>query len=132
MTKKKKTDLQSASRVLQGLLGNGKSALSDGFLRWKIWRFWPQIVGPTLASHCEPVGFERGRLFIWVKSSSRMQEIRFFEETLKTKVNEHVGRDWVKSIRFTLDRHGVPQAGDVSAEFKKMLEQEAPPEENPE
>jgi hypothetical protein len=128
MAKRKKSELLAASRVLQGLLGNGKSALSDGFLRWKIWRFWGQIVGPTLAKHCEPVGFERGKLFIWVKSSARMQEIRFFEDTLKTKVNEHVGRDWVRTIRFTLDRHGVPSTAEVSDEFKKMLEQDAPPE----
>jgi hypothetical protein len=128
MTKRKKSELLAASRVLQGLLGNGKSALSDGFLRWKIWRFWPTIVGQTLAKHCEPVGYERGKLFIWVKSSARMQEIRFFEDQLKTKVNEHVGRDWVKTIRFTLDRHGVPSTAEVSEEFKKMLEQDAPPE----
>jgi hypothetical protein len=59
---------------------------------------------------------------IWVKSSPRMQEIRFFEKDLKTKVNEYVGKEWVKGIRFTLDRHGVPKEGEVSAEFKKFLE----------
>lgn len=105
---KREGQLLDASRVLQGLLNNGKSALSDQFLRWKIWRFWPSIVGETLAKTCEPVGFERGRLYLWVKSSTRMQEVRFFEATLKQKINEHVGRTWVRSIRFTLDRRGVP------------------------
>ncbi len=124
MTKKKKTELTTASKVLQSLLGSGKSPLSDNFLRWKIWRFWPQIVGPTLAKHCEPVGYERGKLMIWVKSSPRMQEIRFFENDLKKKVNEHVGKEWVRSIRFTLDRHGVPNPGDVSDGFKKFLEED--------
>jgi len=128
MSKKKKSELLAASRVLQGLLGNGKSPLSDGFLRWKIWRFWSQIVGTTFAKYCEPVGYERGRLFIWVKSSARMQEIRFFEDTLKTKVNEYVGSPWVKAIRFTLDRHGVPTTAEVSDEFKKMLDPDSPPE----
>jgi hypothetical protein len=127
--KKPKTDLLSASRVLQTLLANGKSPLSDQFLRWKIWRFWDQIVGATLGSVCEPVGFERGRLYIWVKSSARMQEIRFFEDTLKSKVNEHVGRAWVKSIRFTLDRHGIPRAADVSEEFRNFLAEQG--EDNP-
>lgn len=124
MKKKPKTELLSASRVLQGLLGNGKSPLSDGFLRWKIWRFWPTIVGATFAKYCEPVGFERGKLFIWVKTSARMQEIRFFEEQLKAKVNEYVGREWVRYIKFTTDRHGVPNADAVSPEFKRMLEGE--------
>lgn len=120
--KKKKTELSSASKVLQSLLANGKSPLSDNFLRWKVWRFWPQIVGPTLANHCEPVGFQRGRLVLWVKSSARMHEIRFFEDSIKTKVNEHVNREWVRAVRFTLDRHGVPKENEVSQEFKKFLE----------
>jgi len=119
--KRKSADLMTASRVLQTLLANGKSPLSDQFLRWKIWRFWDQIVGKTLGNVCEPVGFERGRLYIWVKSSARLQEIRFFEDTLKEKVNAHVGREWAKSLRFTLDRHGIPKAADVSEEFKTFL-----------
>lgn len=50
-----------------------------------------------------------------------MQEIRFFEETLIEKVNAHVGRAWTKSIRFTLDRRGIPKTADVSEEFKNFL-----------
>ncbi|MBX3023111.1 MAG: DUF721 domain-containing protein [Bdellovibrionales bacterium] len=122
--KKKRRELLPASKVLQTLLANGKSPLSDQFLRWKIWRFWTKIVGPTLGTHCEPVGYERGRLIVWVKSSARMQEIRFFEKTLKEKVNEHVGRDWVKGIRFTLDRRGLPQPDQVSDQFKGFLDSE--------
>lgn len=51
-----------------------------------------------------------------------MQDIRFFEETLKTKVNEHVGSEWVRYLRFTLDRHGVPNAEEMSPEFEKFLD----------
>lgn len=125
---KKKRELQPASKVLQTLLGNGKSPLSDQFLRWKIWRFWPQIAGPTLAGHTEPVGYDRGRLIIWVKSSARMQDVRFIEKNLRDKVNEHVGREWVKYIRFTLDRHGVPEQASASPIIKKYLAGEGEPE----
>lgn len=79
-------------------------------------------MGETVAKHCEPVGFHRGRLYVWVKSSARMQEIRFFEFTIRDKVNEHVGRNWVRGIRFTLDRHGVPTVAEMSEEGKKILE----------
>lgn len=119
---KRRGDLQGASKVLQRVLGNGKSPLSDQFLRWKIWSFWPKIVGATLGKACEPVGYERGKLYVWVKSSARMQDIRFFETTLKEKVNEHVGSQWVRYIKFTLDRHGVPNAEEMSPEFKKFLD----------
>ena len=118
---KKRRELAPASKVLQTLLGNGKSPLSDQFLRWKIWRFWAKVAGPTLASHCEPVGYDRGRLIVWVKSSARMQEIRFVEKSLKQKVNEYVGREWVKYVRFTLDRRGVPEQDQVSPIIKKYL-----------
>jgi hypothetical protein len=124
--KKTKSDLSAVSKVLQTLLANGKSPLSDQFLRWKLWRFWPQVVGATWAKACEPVGFERGRLFLWVRSSAQLQELRFFEDSLKLKVNEYMGREWVYSIRFTLDRKGIPLAADTSEEFKRFLETDAP------
>lgn len=76
-----------------------------------------------MAKYSEPVGFDRGGLYIWVKSAARMQEIRFFEQTIKDKVNEHVGRAWVRYIRFTLDRRSVPQQGETSAEFNKFLDE---------
>lgn len=125
-SQKKQSELSAVSKVLQSLLANGKSPLSDQFLRWKLWRFWPDVVGPTWAKACEPVGFERGRLFLWVRSSAQLQEIRFFEDSLKLKVNEYMGREWVYSIRFTLDRKGIPFTANASEEFKKFLETDAP------
>lgn len=122
MSKKRKDVLNPLSDVLQRVLGSGKSPLSDGFLRWKIWRFWRDIVGPTLGAACEPVGYERGRLLVWVKSSARLQEIRFFEKTLREKVNAHVGSEWVQRIHFTLDRRGIPTASDMPDAVKKYLE----------
>ncbi len=121
---KAKSELSAVSKVLQTVLGNGKSPLSDQFLRWKLWRFWPKVVGQGLGEICEPVGYERTRLYVWVKSSARMQEIRFFEDTIKTKVNEYVGRQWVRSIRFTLDRRGIPTTAEASPELKDFLAKE--------
>lgn len=120
--KRKNSELAAVSKVLQNVLANGKSPLSDQFLRWKIWHFWPKIVGQTLGGFCEPVGYDRGRLYLWVKSSARMQELRFFEATIRDKVNEHVGREWVRHVRFTMDRRSVPQPGEVSEDFKNYLD----------
>ena len=125
---KRKDILLPASKVLQTLLANGKSPLSDGFLRWRIWRGWSDIVGETLGKVCEPVGFDRGRLIVWVSSSPRLQEIRFFEKTLRTKVNEHVGREWCARVVFTLDRKGLPAAERMDNRIIKYLDQ--PPSED--
>lgn len=119
---KRQSDLTSASRVLQILLANGKSVLSDPFLRWRLWRFWDQVVGPVFAKDCEPVGFQRGRLFIWVKSSARLQEFRFFEDDFRVKINAYLGTEWVKSVRFTLDRKGVPQDTASQQNLKNFID----------
>ena len=122
--KKRKDILSPASKVLQTLLANGKSPLSDGFLRWRIWRNWSSIVGETLGKVCEPVGFDHGRLIVWVSSSPRLQEIRFFEKTLRTKVNEHVGKEWCVRVVFTLDRRGLPQPGQMDPRGAEFLDRE--------
>jgi hypothetical protein len=125
---KKRKELLAASNVLQGVLQNSKSPLTDQFLRWKIWRFWPRIVGEGLAALSEPISFdqEKRMLVLWVKSSARMQDIRFFEGVIRDKVNEHVGRKWVRAIRFTLDRRGLPAPHEVPQAVKDFLDAPGP------
>ncbi|MCB0411233.1 MAG: DUF721 domain-containing protein [Bdellovibrionales bacterium] len=105
---KRNSHLQSAGLVLQSLLQNSKSDLSDQFLRWKLWKFWKEIVGPTLAANSEPVGFKKGQLYVWVDHSARIQELTFLTDSIISRVNERVGKRWVRKIRFTLDRREVP------------------------
>lgn len=119
---KRQSDLTPASRVLQILLANGKSTLSEPFLRWRLWRFWDQVVGPVFAKDCEPVGLQRGRLYIWVKSSVRLQEFRFFEEDFRIKINKYLNTELVKSVRFTLDRKGVPQEAGAQETLKNFID----------
>jgi predicted nucleic acid-binding Zn ribbon protein len=97
----------SAADVLQGLLQNSKSQLSDGFLRWRLEKQWPRVVGATIGEQTLPVAFERGTLYIWVRHSAWMQQLWFFQEAIKEKVNGHLGRQWVGQVRFTLSRRAA-------------------------
>jgi predicted nucleic acid-binding Zn ribbon protein len=114
---KKPSVLISASSVLQSLLGNSKSPLADSFLRWKLWRYWEDIVGKTLADMSVPVELVRGRLVIWARSSANMQDLHFMSDAIKLKVNKYLGNPKVKSIRFTLDESRVPQRDSVAQNF---------------
>ena len=107
-SKKKPSVLTSASSVLQVLLGNGKSPLADSFIRWKLWRYWEDIVGKAIASSSVPVEINRGRLVIWPRSSAQLQDLHYMSEAIKEKVNNFLGRKMVHSIRFTLDETRVP------------------------
>lgn len=117
MAKKKFTrkpgHLTDMSSVLQSLLANGKSPLSDQFLKFKLVKSWKKIVGSTAAEASLPVSLRFSRLIIWVKSSTRLQEMRFMEEDLKRRVNEFLGSDQVQDIRFTLERRRASSEEDV-------------------
>lgn len=114
---KKPSVLLSASSVLQGLLGNVQSPLSEPFTRWKLWRYWEEIVGESLAQMSVPVEFHRGRLVIWAKSSAQLQDLHFMAETIKLAVNKFLARPAVHSIRFTLDEKRVPPADALPREL---------------
>ena len=103
-----KPKFKSGSEVLQSLFEDGKSPLSEQFIRWKIWAQWPDYVGASLAKECEPVGYFQGTLLLWVVSSSSMHNLNFLKEQIQNQINHKIGREFVKKIRLTLDRKEVP------------------------
>jgi predicted nucleic acid-binding Zn ribbon protein len=103
----KSAHLTTAADVLQGLLQNSKSQLSDGFIRWRLEQKWPEIVGKTISDQTLPVAFERGTLHIWVRHSTWMQQLWYFQEPIKEKVNAHLAKEWVKRVTFTLSRRAA-------------------------
>lgn len=125
-SQKRRGALTPVGHVLQSLFQNSKSELSDQFLRWKIWSFWPQIVGPTLARCSQPVGYQKGRLYIWVDHSARMQELSFMVVDIRDKINQAVGKKWVRSIKFTLDRREVPKSEEGQAGLRTALSKSFP------
>ena len=117
-----KSKFRLGSEVLQSLFENGKSPLSDQFIRWKIWARWEEIVGPTIGKNSEPVGFYRGILYLWVPHSTWMQQMTFMRKQIKETVNKKLGKDYLKDVRLTLDRKEVPSSPEEQKEFKKIVE----------
>ncbi len=110
----RKSHLNQATDVLEGVLLHSKSPLSDQFMRWKLWRKWPEVVGPTISAQSMPVGFVNGMLYVWVKNAVWMNEMLFLAGPIKDKVNNFVEKKWVKQVRFTLNQHEVPQVHEDS------------------
>jgi hypothetical protein len=119
---RKRSTLTSASDILQGLLHNSKTPLSDQFLRWRLWQQWTEVIGKEIADRSRPVGFDAGTLLIWVEHSVYIQQLNFVTKELMEKVNKYVGRAWVKRIRFTLDRKVVLSEAEQRAQLDKLLE----------
>ncbi|MFP5518906.1 MAG: DUF721 domain-containing protein [Bdellovibrionia bacterium] len=126
--KKYRSKMKAGSEVLQSLFENGKSPLSEQFLRWKLWAKWPEVVGPTIAKNAEPVAYKNGILFLWVKNSTWMQQMVFLRDQIQTTINQKMNQNFVRSIRFTLDRRDVPTQDNT--EFKKYIEMLTPQNED--
>jgi predicted nucleic acid-binding Zn ribbon protein len=117
----KKSNLSAGSEVLQALFENGKSELSVHFIRWKLWKKWPDYVGPTMAGISEPVGYKRGVLYVWVKNSAWMQQLVFMREHMRDSINKKLQQEYVKEIHLTMDRKSVPSDAQASAELKESM-----------
>lgn len=114
--------LSNSSEVLHGLFENGKSALSEQFIRWKLWRKWAEFTGPSIGEISEPVGYRRGILYVWVKNASWMQQLIFMLDPLKTSINKKLGINYVKGIHLTLDRKAVPSDDYHKKELQDAVE----------
>ncbi len=63
---------------------------------------WPQIVGEHLARHSRPVALRRGFLQIAVLHAPVRYDLeRHHKQTIITKLNDLLGAQTVKGIRFT-------------------------------
>lgn len=111
-----KGHLTAAADVLQALLQNSKSQLSDGFLRWRLEQKWFEIVGSTIAEQTVPAAIEHGTLYIWVRHPAWMQQLWYFQEPIKDKVNAHIGRPMIQQVRFTLSRRAATREPGTTGE----------------
>ena len=119
--KKNKKQLTLGSEVLQALFENGKSPLSVQFIRWKLWRKWAEFVGATMAEVSEPVGYNRGILYVWVKNSTWMQQMVFMRDPMKETINQKLQMRYVAEIRLTMDRRSVPEDAIGSEELRQSI-----------
>lgn len=119
-----KSKFKTSAEVLKSLFEEKAGGpVSEQFLRWKLWLNWKDIVGPTTAEYTEPVSYHNGILYLWVKNSSWMQQMTFISETIKVTINQKFKKDFVKEIRYTLDRKNTPTKENIKFQenLKKFI-----------
>lgn len=127
---KKRKKMSAGSEVLQALFENGKSELSQQFIRWKLWKKWSEYVGDTMGKYSEPVGYQRGILYVWVNNSAWMQQLVFMREHMKDAINRKLEQEYVREIRLTMDKKSVPRDAMAAEELKQSLGSLLKPEED--
>lgn len=109
-----KSKFKSSAEVLKSLFDDKKKGgvVSDQFWRWKLWMTWSEVVGASISENSEPVSYRDGVLWLCVRNSTWMQQMTFMSETIKNVINQKFRKDYVKEIRFTLDRRNLPERDD--------------------
>jgi predicted nucleic acid-binding Zn ribbon protein len=101
-------DFKKALDVLQGLLENGKTPLSEDFKRYRLKLDWSLVVGAAISEKCSPVAYSHGVLYVWVINSTWMNQLFFVRSEILKKVNGYNGAKWAREIRFTQDKKDIP------------------------
>ncbi|MFZ0322728.1 MAG: DciA family protein [Actinomycetes bacterium] len=59
---------------------------------------WAEIVGPELAAHCQPEGFDEGVLTVRADSSAWATQVRLLAATVVRRLNEVLGDGTVRVV----------------------------------
>ncbi len=86
-----------------------------------VWQIWDEVVGETIALKARPHSFEAGTLWVACSGPHWMQQLQLMKETLRRKLNDRLGGERIKDIRFLI--------GDIPP---SMMEEEPPMDISPE
>ncbi|MDX2166911.1 MAG: DUF721 domain-containing protein [Deltaproteobacteria bacterium] len=71
---------------------------------YRVWTFWAEAVGPTVAARAEPAAFRDGVLSVRVSGAAWMQELQFMQEELREQLNARLGAPLIRDIYFVSGR----------------------------
>ena len=90
-------------RVAEALAGYlKKSGLGDRIEEASAVEEWAAKVGPRIAEVTEPLHVNNGTLFVGVRSSAWLMELRMMENEVRTRLNEGREKGRVRRIRFVM------------------------------
>lgn len=93
-------------RRLDALLGETlrRSPLRRGLREQEVLQEWSKIVGPGVADHSRAIALQDGVLLVQVESSVWAQELSLLKPRIQQALNERLGADAVKDVRFRSGR----------------------------
>jgi predicted nucleic acid-binding Zn ribbon protein len=94
--------LKPTEEVIEDLLTRSDTGLGRSFLVYRLSKRWPQVVGKDLGDVSKPVRFEKGTLFVFVKSSAWLQEVTYFKEEILIKLKSLDPQIHIEDVQFLM------------------------------
>lgn len=86
MTDRRSGRPERVGGIVQGVLR--AKGLAETVERASALPGWPDVVGPEIAKVAAPTGFDRGTLFVEVRSSAWLMELELMERRILARLNE--------------------------------------------
>lgn len=67
-----------------------------------LWNQWTALVGPTISQNATPAVIKEGMLIVNVSNAPWMQQLQFLKTEIMDKLNNAVGSETIKDIRFKI------------------------------
>jgi hypothetical protein len=85
------------------------------------WMVWDKAVGDTIAQQAQPAFMRGGVLFVKCSSSAWMQQLQFMKGKICEQLNQQLGKEVIKDIRFQMGVIDHPSRSNASSTEKKVV-----------
>ncbi len=89
---------QDISSVIRRFVSDSEMAAK--LQKYSIFNHWEEIVGEGISSRTKPEKISRDILYISVTNSTWANELRMMSAQLLSKINNFIGTDEIKELRF--------------------------------
>jgi len=93
---------ESIANVLKRLVK--KLGIEKKLSEKTIFSIWDEVAGEKISANAKPQSIMRGKLYVSVPSSIYIQEYSFVKKNLIEKLNEKLGKNFVKEIVFKVGK----------------------------
>jgi hypothetical protein len=104
---------------LQAILGRLDRKSRGGASSARVGAAWVSIVGPSVQRHTTGAYMREGVLIVYVDSPAWATELSAMSERYRGAINEEIGQELVREIRFTVSRKVAEQHRIVSLEKER-------------
>jgi len=97
----RESSLESALEVLQIVFQKSKGSFSDEYMRMRLEKNWPNIVGSELAKETHPRKMYKTTLYVTAASSEAQYHCRFSANIIIDRINKFLGLEKVETLNFS-------------------------------
>lgn len=86
--------------LIDQIIGNCRICDNSEFI--EIQRIWAEKFRADITENAHPAALKKGILYIHVKSSTLIHQLRFMADDIKTLMNNTLGDDLISGIKFKI------------------------------